>query len=62
MQSNDNKIRLNKKQMAFVIEVTGIPDIKEAVKRFATIMVEEKMHPSDMSELINKIFERNKAK
>jgi hypothetical protein len=52
------KIRLNKKQIAFVIAMMEIDDAKQAVEKFAIIMIEEKMNPAQMGKLIDRILER----
>jgi hypothetical protein len=57
-----NKIRLNKLQIAFVVEMTEIKDHKKAVEKFATIMIEEKMSPADMGTLIDRIMEKQAKK
>lgn len=59
---SDSKITLNRKQIAFVVYMTEIKDPKEAIKKFASIMMEEKIHPSNMAMVIDRIFEKRERK
>lgn len=54
----DQKIRLNKKQIAFVVYILEIEDVKQAVEKFAAIMMEERLHPSEMSNVIDRILSK----
>lgn len=62
MPSSDNKIRLNRRQLDFLVEMTEIQDTKEAVKKFAAILTEERVHPSQMAQVIDFIIKRMKEK
>lgn len=56
------KITLNKRQIAFVVQMMEIKDPKEAVEAFAIIMIEEKLHPTLMPKVIDRILQKQAAK
>lgn len=53
-------ISLNKKQIEFLVKMTEIKDVNEAVEHFAFLLVQERADPSKMSKYIDKIMEKNR--
>jgi len=56
------KITLTKTQIAFVKHMTEIDDADEAVRKFATIMSEEKVPSTDMAAVIDRILVKMRKK
>lgn len=59
---SDIKIRLNGRQIEFLVRMLEIKDTTKAMQRFAEIMVEERLSPKEMSKVIDIIIEKMKAK
>lgn len=55
-----DRIRLTKKQIDFVMEHTMELDPEKAVERFADLMIMERVDPTDMVILIDKLIQRMK--
>jgi hypothetical protein len=58
----NDKINLNRRQIEFIVYMTEIRDPMEAIKKFASIMVEEKISPTKMPEYVNKLIDRIRGK
>jgi hypothetical protein len=57
-----DKINLNRRQIEFIVYMTEISDPMDAIKKFASIMVDEKVEPTKMPQYVNKLIERIKGK
>ena len=51
-----DKIKLTQKQVQFLVEMTEIPDPEEAVDRFASIMIEERINPIDIVLVVDRLI------
>jgi hypothetical protein len=51
-----DKISLTKTQLVFLMEMLEETNQEKAVEKFATIMIEERVDPIDISEVIDKIM------
>lgn len=54
----NGQIQLNKEQAEYIIDKTGISDLKQAVVYFAELMILEKIPPSKLSLCVTKMMER----
>ena len=59
MNSNGT-IRLSKEQQTFLMEMLEMDDIMDAVEKFAVIMADERVDPSEMPEYLKTIIKRMK--
>lgn len=59
MNSN-GMIRLSKEQQTFLMEMLEMDDIMDAVEKFAVIMADERVDPSEMPEYLKTIIKRMK--
>lgn len=55
---SQTKVRLTSKQIKYIMEMLEIDDAKQAMQEFATMMMEENLHPNNMPLVIDKIMEK----
>lgn len=58
MSDKSNTVRLNRRQIDFLIHFTGELDVTTAMRMFARAMSEEGISPSKMPDYINKLIEK----
>lgn len=57
---SSDRIYLSREEQIWLMDMLGIDNPTEAVERFATIMVEERLDPENLHECLKKIMKRSK--
>jgi hypothetical protein len=61
-KDGNGKIRLNKDQVAFIMEKTGSNTLQEAVEYMAELMMQERVNPAKMPSYIAKMMQKENKK
>lgn len=56
------RIYLNRQQLEYLVRMTEMADPKDAIERFAVILLEERVDPAKMNQYIDKLMEKEAAK
>jgi len=59
---SEMRIKLNKAQLNFLMDMLEIENPQDAANKFVEILVEEKLQPKDVSAIINQIMSKMKKK
>lgn len=53
-----DKVSLSRKQIDFIVKMTEIEDQENAVERFMKIMIDERVDPSEISYVVDRIMKK----